>query len=300
MDIARPTAMRSTNHPLSAPASPTAPDDTIRVGSEDHKRLFCRTFIDTFDPYKPAVIAWPRLDDAALARLTGLPFWQIAVDTEIEASARMQWAADESADPLIREAIALNAFEERRHKEVLDNMVRHYGIAVVDSPPPPRPFDPEWAFMQTGYGESFDSFFAFGLFRIAQDSGFFPPALVDVFEPVIQEEARHILFFANWVAYMQATRAAWRRPAFAWRRGRALFGKAWNRLRLAKGSDASNRSNMTMKGHESMGISLSPRRFFELCLSENDRRLGRYDQRLLRPTFMPRLVRLALPLMGRA
>ena len=38
----------------------------IRIGSEEHKELFCREFLDTFEPYKPAVIPWPVLDDAAL------------------------------------------------------------------------------------------------------------------------------------------------------------------------------------------------------------------------------------------
>ncbi len=283
-----------------APAvpAPVVPEGPIRIGSDDHKRLFCRTFLDTFDPYKPAVIAWPRLDGDALARLTGLPFWQLAVETEEEAGRRMQLAADASADPLIREAIALNAFEERRHKDVLENMIRFYGIRIApEFDPQPLP-DPEWAFLQTGYGEAFDSFFAFGLFKVAQDSGYFPPELVEVFEPVIQEEARHILFFANWVAYMQARRALPARPLFLARRLKALAQKAWNRLQFARGSD--NRSSMTMEGHKSMGISLSPRAFFELCLAENDRRMGRYDARLLRPRFMPAMIRLALPFLGKA
>ena len=33
----------------------------IRLGSDAHKTLFCRTLLDTFDPYKPAVIDWPAL-----------------------------------------------------------------------------------------------------------------------------------------------------------------------------------------------------------------------------------------------
>ena len=38
----------------------------VGIGSEKHKQLFCRMFLDTFDPYKPAVIEWPKLDDDAL------------------------------------------------------------------------------------------------------------------------------------------------------------------------------------------------------------------------------------------
>jgi hypothetical protein len=87
-------------------------------------------------------------------------------------------------------------------------------------------------------------------------------------------------------------------PRFFTRRLRALAEKAWNRLQFARGAD--NRSSMTLDGHKSIGIALSPRKFFELCLAENDRRMSRYDARLLRPNFMPALIRLALPFLGRA
>jgi hypothetical protein len=71
--------------------------------------------------------------------------------------------------------------------------------------------------------------------------------------------------------------------------------KAWNRLSLARGLDGKNNADMTIKGHEAMGIKLTPRAFVEICLAENARRMERYDERLLRPQFMPRMVRLALP-----
>ncbi len=41
------------------------------------------------------------------------------------------------------------------------------------------------------------------------------------------------------------------------------------------------------------------RMLLDICLAENARRLARYDSRLLRPEFMPRMVRAVRPLVGR-
>src|SRR5271170_1710732 len=78
----------------------------FRIGSDEHKRAFCGVLIDIFDPYKPAVLAWPKLSADAQKRLTDLPFWDVAVETEGYASSRMQAMADTVIDPLIKEAIA--------------------------------------------------------------------------------------------------------------------------------------------------------------------------------------------------
>src|SRR3954454_24311030 len=54
----------------------------LRIGSDSHRDAACRMFRDTFTPYKPSVIDWPKLDPDALHRLTSLPIWDIAVSTE--------------------------------------------------------------------------------------------------------------------------------------------------------------------------------------------------------------------------
>ena len=270
------------------------PVASVRRGSEAHKTLFCRTLLDTFNPYKPAVIDWPALDDEARERLVSLPIWDIAVQTEGRARLNVASYAAVTRDALLREAIELNAFEEGRHKTVLANMVAAYGIELAPEPQYRAPRDPEWAFMLTGYSECIDSFFAFGLFEAARRSGFFPPALVDTFEPVMQEEARHILFFVNWAAWHRRTMPWWRRPWFELKVLGIWIVLVWERLRIARDVEHGVQdNNFTVTGAKSVTADVSAADLVGLCLTENRRRMAAYDQRLLRPAAVPAVARLA-------
>jgi hypothetical protein len=280
------------------PESRSVPDTTpaarIRPGSEAHKALFCRTLLDSFNPYKPAVIDWPELDAQARERLVSLPIWDIAVQTEGRARLNVASYAAVVRDPLLREAVELNAFEEGRHKHVLANLVTAYGITLAPEPEYVRPRDPEWAFMVTGYSECIDSFFAFGLFESAKRSGFFPAALVDTFEPVMQEEARHILFFVNWAAWHRRTIPLWRRPWFELKVLAVWLFLIWERIGIARDvGHGVQDNNFAVTGAKSVGHELSIGGLIELCLAENRRRMSPYDQRLLRPALVPRLAALA-------
>jgi hypothetical protein len=267
----------------------------IQIGSDGHKRLFCRMLLDTFNPYKPSVIDWPMLSPDARERLVGLPIWDIAVQTEGHARLRVRSYAEQVNDPLLKEAIELNAFEEGRHKDVLSNLVRAYGIELAPEPEYRKPKDAEWAFMVTGFSECIDSFFAFGLFELAKRSGFFPPELVDTFEPVIQEEGRHILFFVNWVAWHRRNLPWGRRPLFFFRVVAVWCFLIWERIQTARavGGKSPPDNNFTVTGSKSIGVDVDVAQLMDICLAENERRLAGYDARLLRPTTMPRLVRVA-------
>jgi len=276
----------------SSGAQESFPRGPIRIGSEAHKTLFCRTLLDTFNPYKPAVIDWPELDSQARDRLVSLPIWDIAVQTEGRARLNVASFAAVTSDPLLRTAIELNAFEEGRHKHVLSNLVAAYGIALAPEPHYVVQGDPEWAFMVTGYSECIDSFFAFGLFESAKRSGFFPQALVDTFEPVIQEEARHILFFVNWAAWHRRTMPLWRRPFFELKVLAVWLLLIWERIGIARdvGSGVQD-NNFTMSGAKSLGDDIDVAGLIDLCLAENRRRMSPYDPRLLRPFAVPALAR---------
>ncbi|HEX3989768.1 MAG TPA: ferritin-like domain-containing protein [Acetobacteraceae bacterium] len=269
----------------------------LPIGSGAHRDAACRMFLDTFNPYRPSVIDWPLLSDEAQARLTGLPIWDIAVQTEGKARLRMRAYAQSLTDPAWREAIARNAWEENRHKEVLSNLVAAYGIALAPEPVYRAPNDAEWAYLVTGFSECIDSFFAFGLFEVAKRSGFFPAELVDTFEPVIQEEARHILLFANWLAWQRHQMPWWRRPWFEVRVAAVWLFLGWERIGLARGmatdGAAPADNNFTLTGSRSVSdADIGVVSLMAVCLAENDRRFAGYDPRLLRPTTTPSIARL--------
>jgi hypothetical protein len=275
-------------------------DDAGRLtpGTDAHRRAVGRMFRDTFNPYKPTIIDWPKLSDEERDRLVSLPIWDIAVQTEGKARLRMLSYANSLTDPVWREAIALNGWEEGRHKSVLSNLVSAYGIRLEPEPEYIEPRDAEWAYLVTGFSECIDSFFAFGLFALAKRSGFFPPELVETFEPVMQEECRHILLFANWLAATRRSMPWWRRVWFEARVAAVWVFLGWERIGIARGMDDGKDkkpdNNFTVTGSKAVSdVDVSVPELMGLCLTENDRRFAGYDARLVRPTTMPSLVRFA-------
>ena len=281
------------------------PDDALAgspliLGSPAHKELFCRSFIDTHRKFEPEEIRWPALEWEDLQRLKALPVWNEATRTEAETAVKVQALGEREKDPLLSEAIALQGYEEGRHARIIRILTERYGIAVAPFPDPRPPRDAEWAFLKTGYGECIDSFFAFGLFEMGRRSEYFPNSLTDIFEQIVQEEARHILFLVNWAAYCRRRFPLLLRPFYdarrAWAVGSELVGHAMHAFTFGKGS---SQEGFEMGTHKDFG-EISPRGFLELCLSESERRLSVYDSRLPRPRLIPSLVRVALRLMPEA
>ncbi len=252
--------------------------------------MFAQMLLDTHNPYKPAVIEWPKLAPDALARVTSLPIWDIAVQTEGRASIRVKSFAATVTEPLLRQALEMDADEEERHKVVLSKLVEAYGIKLAPEPDYAAPKNALWAWLVTGYSECIDSFFAFGLFETARRSGFFPDELVETFEPVIQEEARHILFFVNWVAWRRRNLPLLKRLSFRLTEIAVWIFLIYERIGIARGIDSAGEmqdARFAMQGSSAIGVELSPAELIDLCLAENDRRMAGYDHRLLRPKLTP-------------
>ncbi len=119
--------------------------------------------------------------------------------------------------------------------------------------------------------------------------------MFEIFDRLMYEETRHIVFFINWMAWRQVQQgrgAAWRRGAASLRfYGRALKRMVGTARRGAKANDGRDFA-ATQAGVFLDGFTF--RRFLEDCYAENARRMSVMDEGLLRPLFLPRLADVAL------
>lgn len=263
----------------------------MKIGSEAHKEVFCTSFMESHLKYEPENLPWPKLDDATLARLREIPFWEEAFDTERNAGVLVSAFAATVSDPLVKEAIALQGVEEARHSRVIEFLINHYGVETPIAPAKDIPKNIESAFTNFGYGECFDSFFAFGLFEIARQSGLFPEQFFTIFDPILDEEARHMVFFVNWIAYQQVQQGRRVKPLQAgyslWHYIAAIRRRLDSFIGSKVSGNKSKDGSFTATGAGAVSIDLSLEKFLLTCLQENERRMSAYDRRLLRPQFMP-------------
>lgn len=272
----------------------------MKLGTLEHKNLFCRQFIDSHLNYEPEKLPWPDLDETSLAKLRGIPFWRQALITEKGAGVMVSRFSETIDDPLIREAIALQGQEEHRHGRLMEFLINYYNIPIKD--PEDQVFENiETAFIKFGFEECLDSFFAFGMFGIAKQAEYMPESMFNIFDPILNEEARHIVFFINWITYdliqkgqgLEVLRGIY---SF-WHYSKAL----WKLVEVFGGGNESEKNAelaFTAVGANNFMDDLTPEIFFNTCLAENKKRMSQFDSRLLQPLLLPRLSSLSLKLLN--
>ncbi|MCQ8241137.1 hypothetical protein [Rhizosaccharibacter radicis] len=266
----------------------------LRAGSEQHKELFCRQFIDTHQDYDPDTLPWPELSEVELSRLRGVPFWQEVFHTERRAGAIVDAFTPQVTDLVVREAVALQGFEEQRHAKLIRVMIDRYGIDATEQPLEQFPPDLETAFIDFGFGECLDAFLGFGAFKTARESEFLPAAMFDIFDVLMFEETRHIVFFINYMAWREKRRGLGtaRRAAKSLR----FYGRAGRRLlgMVRRGQDANDGKDFAVTQANLFLDGFSFRGFVEDCYRENARRMSVFDPALMQPRLLPAMADLAL------
>lgn len=267
----------------------------MKIGSLEHRDAFCAHFTRSYIEYDPKTLAWPVLDAVALQRLQSVPFWEEVFYTERRAGAIVAAFTETVSDPVLKAALALQGEEETRHANLIRVMIDRYGLDAPERPMEDLGADIETRFKDFGFGECLDSFLGFGLFKIAWQAEFLPRELLQIFETLMYEETRHIVFFINWMAYTEAQRGWLARTVspltslhYYLRALRRLAGLARRGKQLNDGKNfAATQVSMFLDG-------FNFRRFLEDCYAENGRRMSSFDPELLRPGFLPQLAKTAL------
>ncbi len=224
-----------------------------------------------------------------------MPFWQEVLHTERRAGAIVEAFARTIDDPLVREAVDMQGKEEARHAALIMEMIRRYGITVEEQPLGPIDSDIEIAFRDFGFGECLDSFLGFGAFKIARQSEFLPESMFKIFETLMYEETRHIVFFINWMAWravQEGHGALWQRQLISLRFYTRAIRRLIGTIRRGQGVNDGKDFSATQASVFLEGFTF--RRFLEDCYSENRRRMSSFDGELLKPAFLPRLADMAL------
>ncbi|MDB5413659.1 MAG: hypothetical protein JWR10_1994 [Rubritepida sp.] len=266
----------------------------IKAGSEEHKNLFCQQFIDTHLTFDPEELPWPELNEEELARLRAVPFWQEVYHTERRAGAIVAAFTPQIEDPIVREAARIQGVEETRHAKLIRVLIDKYGLNATEQPLEIFPDDLEKAFIDFGFGECLDAFLGFGAFKTARESGFLPEAMFEIFDVLMDEETRHIVFFINYMAWREKQRgliAPMRAVKSA-----VFYGRAVRRLKgmVGRGQESNDGKDfdITTAGVFLDGFNFA--KFVEDCYRENSRRMAIFDPDLMQPRLLPAMAGLAL------
>ena len=195
----------------------------------------------------------------------------------------------------MREAVVLQGFEEARHANLLRLMVHRYGLATEERPLEELGLDLYRAFADFGYGECLDAFLGFGVFNIARRSALLPDPMFAIFDTLMHEENRHIVFFVNWMAWEQRLRgrsAQWLRSTIAARYYCRAIGLLLGTVLRGQAANGGKDFSATQVSVFLDGFSV--RGFVEECCAQYARRMKAFDSDLLQPRFLPRLAALLL------
>lgn len=264
----------------------------MQLGSYEHRKLFCQAFVDAHIEYSAG--DWPQLEDQALPRLRNSPFWSAVVQNKQQLALIASTVATQTKPTRLKAAITLLSEESERQAQALEQFMAFYQIPKLSIPARPLPGDLKGVLADLAFEQYLDAFVRWGWFALAREQSYLPAALLDRLDPLLQEEAHHSVFCANW--------AAGQRFSFdrSWRRLRSLrqYGSQFLGLldRFGRRVDDATLPKTASATDIFIG-QFTAEQLLNACITAHDQRLSDIHPQLVKPHLAPQLARWLMQLL---
>jgi tRNA isopentenyl-2-thiomethyl-A-37 hydroxylase MiaE len=260
----------------------------MKIGSYEHKKLFCHSLVDSHIPYSPESRPWPILDALSVERVQSVPFWGEVLRTQHHGAQIVGAFAQTIKDPMVKEAVMLQGEEQKRFTAMIRSFLSTHNIPSSALPSAVVPKKLEAAFMEMGYRKCLDLFLADGLRVAARRTNFIPEDLDQYFDSLLAEQSRHTIFLVNWMAYQRIKlNKRWgelNAVPVLWNRSGSL-----TRLMAAFGTKDEDERSLATRWM----TPFSAEAFLTLCLSEHQKRMQGVRPELLQPQLSANLANVA-------
>ena len=164
-------------------------------GSYQHKKLFCELL--TEHPVSPLTL--PALEPETKQRLAELEIWPWVYGQHQRWGSVAQSFSSMEKGTLLQTAIAQMADNELALAQTLKTLCKknRLGVLVVGNGTAAS----ATMFRQCNYQGHLNFFLACGLYEVFQQAGYLQSDLLQVWDQMLNIQARHVLFFFNWLAY---------------------------------------------------------------------------------------------------
>lgn len=258
----------------------------MQLGSYEHQKLFCHALTDHHIKYDLDQVPWPQLTDEQLQRLREIPFWAEVLQQKRQLGLIVSALATQTKPTRLKGAILLLSQEMERQVKLLEQMMSFYQIPQTKVSARPLPGELTPVLQDLAFDHYLSAYILWGWFAIAKEQQYFPDALLEVWEPILDEDARHSIFFANWTAGQPFSFGnSWRRLRAIWERGLqflGLFDRFGRRVEDATLPTTASTADIFMG-------QLTAAQLLQYCLDAHEQRLGEVQPPLVKPQLAPEL-----------
>ncbi len=169
----------------------------FQLGSYHHKKLSCELISEHHRVYELSQLDWPELDDEVGKKLAAIP-WRSLAQERLAAARIIDAYGGSLKANLARNALGVIALETHRQGQFLQHLATHYQLPEVGNRPQPK-YLIGADYKRVTHCLNVTFFLGAGLYELVSRTGYLPIDLLTLLNTQLDEQARHLCFFVNWL-----------------------------------------------------------------------------------------------------